>query len=115
MDLSIEGEGPVAVQEITDLGEWLHEARLREVQAVAQQKRPPGPGEMGPELLQALQIVLSSSAVVALVGCLHAYLVARRPTMKITLKTKTGTLTIDARNPPPAEELARMAKTLAPA
>jgi hypothetical protein len=114
MDLSIEGEGGAAAKEIADLREWIHEARLREVQDVKQEKRPPKPGEQGPELLQALQVVLAAPAVIALVACIRAYIIARRPKMKIKVKTKSGTLEIDATNPPSPEELQQMAKTLAP-
>jgi hypothetical protein len=114
VDLSIEGEGPVAVQEISDLRDWLHEARTRDVQAVAQQKREPKPGEQGPELVQALEVVLAAPAVLRLLSCIQAYLIARRPSMTIIVKTKSGSVRIDARNPPAPEELERMAKTLTP-
>jgi hypothetical protein len=115
LSISIEGEGPIAVKETSDLRDWLHEARLREVKGVVQQKRAPKPGEQGPELLQILQVALAAPAVIDLVGCIRAYIIARRPSLTITVKTKSGTLRIDARNPPPADELERMAKTLTPA
>lgn len=114
MELLIEGDGPAASKEIAELREWLHEARLRDVEEVSQQKRPPGPGEQGPELLQLLNVVLAAPAVLALVASLRAYIVASRPSMTITVKTKAGSVKIDARNPPPMEELERLAKTLTP-
>lgn len=114
MNLLIEGEGSEAVQETADLLDWLHEARLRDVQEIVQDKLPPRPGEQGPEMLQALQIVLAAPAVIALVGCVKAYIAAKKPTMRMTFKTKDGSLVLDAQNPPPIAELERMAKTLLP-
>jgi hypothetical protein len=114
MELAIEGEGPKAIQEISDLRDWLHDARLREVKSLEQQKRAPKEGEQGAELLQAIEVILAAPAVLVLVGCIRDYIIASRPSMTITLKTKSGMLRIDARNPPPSEELKRMAQTLTP-
>jgi hypothetical protein len=114
LSISIEGEGPDAVKEISGLRDWLHEARLRDVKSVVQQKQAPKPGELGPELLQVLEVVLAAPTALGLVRCIRAYIDACRPTMIITFKTKSGTLKIEARNPPPTEELERMAKTLMP-
>jgi hypothetical protein len=113
MELSVEGEGRSSVQEISDLREWLHETRLRDVQSVSQKTRPPGPGEQGPELIDILQVVLATPAVLALIGCIREYVVARRPKTKITIKTERGSVVIDAQNAKSAD-LERMAKALTP-
>ena len=112
MDLIIEGDGHSAKQEITELLEWLQEARLKEVETLAQRKRPPTGGELGPELLAALHIALASPAIIALIGCIKAFIVARKPKMKITLKTKNGTVVIESENPPDTQELERIARNL---
>ena len=63
MDLLIEGEGKASVREITELRDFLRDARLQDIGSVEQKTRPPGPGELGPELLDILQVVLAAPAV----------------------------------------------------
>ncbi|HEV7881461.1 effector-associated constant component EACC1 [Bradyrhizobium sp.] len=113
MELLIEGDGSGSVEEIRELREWLHEERLTDVRGLSQKTRPPKPGEQGPELLAVLQVLLATPAVLALVGCIKAYIIAKRPKTKITIKTEKGSVTIDAQNAKSAD-LERMAKTLAP-
>src|ERR1700730_5803259 len=90
MDLLIEGEGKASVREITELRDFLRDARLQDIGSVEQKTRPPGSGELGPELLDILQVVLAAPAVLALVSCIQRYIVARRPKTKITVKTDKG-------------------------
>jgi hypothetical protein len=47
-----------AVAETAELRDWLHNARIREVERVIQEESPPKRGEQGPTLLAVLTVVL---------------------------------------------------------
>jgi hypothetical protein len=91
---------------------WLHEARIRGVDTLRQEQRPPGPGEQGPELLALLSVVLSGPAIIELVRSIHRWIEASRPTVTITIKSGERTVSIDSRNPKRLEELVAAAERL---
>jgi hypothetical protein len=112
MDITVDLEGSDAVAETIELREWLHNARIREVERVTQEEAAPAPGEQGPTLLAVLTIVLGSRAVVELVRSIHRYIEARTP--KITIKITTGkkSIKIDYTNPIALPELLEQVKNL---
>jgi hypothetical protein len=115
MEVTIGLEGRAFVAEMTELKEWLHNARIREVERVTQREMPPKPGEQGPELLAILTIVLGSQALVELVRIIHRYIEARTPKIRIEIKKGEKSITIDCTNPPSLPELVQQAKVLASA
>jgi hypothetical protein len=98
IELTIEGDSKASVQEITELKNFIRDDRLQDVKSVEQKTQPPKPGEMGPELLQVLQVVLAGPAVLALVSCIKRYIEARRPETDITIKSGDRTVVIKTKN-----------------
>jgi|SRR5215831_12134018 len=113
MELSVTLDGSGSVAETGELRAWLHDARIREVERVTQETTAPKPGEQGPTLLAILTIILGSRALVELARSLHRYIEARRPKVKLTIKTRKKLIEIDCTNPPPLDELVKEAKFLA--
>lgn len=105
-----EGDDPVA--ETVELRNWLHSARLSEVERVTQEESPPEPGEQGPMLLAILTVVLGSKALVELVRSIHRYIEARTPKTTITITAGQKSIKIDCVNPPSLEALVEQAKKL---
>jgi hypothetical protein len=115
MQLTINVEGDDAVVETAELRDWLHNARIREVERVTQEELPPKPDEQGPILLAVLTIVLNSKALIELVRSIHHCIEARTPRTKIKITNGKKSLTIDCVNPPPFPELVEQVKILAAA
>jgi hypothetical protein len=115
MQLTISLKGDRAVAETAELRDWLHNARIREVERVIQEESPPKRGEQGPTLLAVLTVVLGSRALVELVRSVFRCIEARTPKTKITITAGKKSITIDCVNPPPLAELVEQAKILATA
>jgi hypothetical protein len=113
MQVDVAVSGQAAPASTAGLRDWLQAARIRGVERLDQQRRPPAPGEQGPELLALLTVVLAGPAVVELVRSIHKWIEATRPTVTITVKSGDRTVTIDARNPGSVGELVAEAERLA--
>jgi len=109
--IGFEGDDPVA--DTVELRDWLHNARIREVDRVTQEELPPKPGEQGPMLLAILTVVLGSKALVELVRSIHRFIEARTPKTTITITVGEKSIKIDYVNPPSSAELVEQVKILA--
>lgn len=112
MELSLVVDGRDGAGKAAELRGWLQEARLRDVTRLEQGRRPPAPGEQGPELIPLLTVVLAAPAVIELVRSIHKWIEATRPAVTVTVKDGDRTITIDARNPGSVAEVARAAERL---
>ncbi|MFM0434830.1 hypothetical protein PQQ84_00080 [Paraburkholderia strydomiana] len=110
----MEMEGSEAAEQTADLRMFLFEARLPGVQSVDQLSEPPKTGEQGPTVLAALTVVLAAPAVVELVRAVFRYMEARRPKLKITIKSGESSVEIDCVNPPSLEAVVASAEKLLP-
>ncbi len=113
LKLSISVEGPGSVAEIAELRHWLHNARIREVEAIEQKVDPPKAGEQGPTLLAVLSVVLAAPAVVELVSCIYRFIEARTPRVTVIIETPERKIKIVCANPPPLPDLVAQANRLA--
>lgn len=73
--------------EVVALEDWLRRARIHGLHA-HREKLPIQPGEMGPELLPILTLVLSSTVLAELIKALHGWLTSRR--RKVSLELEVG-------------------------
>ncbi|MDA0575999.1 effector-associated constant component EACC1 [Burkholderia gladioli] len=105
MEITMAIEGSRAAEQTTDLRAFLFEARLPGIQTIDQQMEPPKAGEQGPAALAALTVILGAPAVVELVRGIFRYIEARRPKIKITVKTGEHSVEIDCVNPPSLEKV----------
>jgi hypothetical protein len=97
VDAEIEVSGGDTVSEVTDLREWLRGERglAGLVRAVPAEPRE---GEMG-GVTDVLAVALGSGGAGAVLArSLMAWLQTRRASIAVTVKTKTGTITVDAHN-----------------
>lgn len=78
--------------------DWIQQERI-EGASVELKTEPIQPGRLGADF-GLISVVLGAPAVVALVGCLRAWITARRPETDVTIKrTKAGfTLVIHTKN-----------------
>ncbi|GIF62058.1 hypothetical protein Ais01nite_00930 [Asanoa ishikariensis] len=87
------------------LYEWLrNEDALRG--AVVRQAEPARPETLG-ALSTILVDVLAPGAVAALAGSLSVWFTQRRSDVKITIRSRRGTISLDAKRVPDAERLLR--------
>jgi hypothetical protein len=112
MQITITLQGPMAVAETIELRDWLHDARITELERITQEESPPKPGEQGPTLLAILSIILGSGALVELVRCIHRYIDARTPKIEIIVTCEEKSIKINCSNPPPLAILVEQAKVL---
>lgn len=79
----------VSEELLHDLEEWINQEPAGGPRAkVAIQ--PAEPGKMGGDLSTFLSVILGSVSMVNLVQCIHTWIKARKPRIKITLKYKDG-------------------------
>jgi len=112
MQITISLDGKSSVPEATELREWLHSARISQIDKLTQEELPPKPGEQGPELLAIVTVILGSKALVELIHSIHRYIEARTPKTRIEIKNGDKVIIIDSTNPPSVSELVRQAQIL---
>lgn len=111
MDVQIRVLGGDEVEEVTDLWEWLRGERAL-AGAVQPVRRPVSEGELG-GVVDTLAVALGSGgAGVVLARSVTAWLSTRRSNVSVTVKTKTGTVKVDARNLDPGEVLPLLQQVL---
>jgi hypothetical protein len=97
MDAQIWVSGGDLIEDVASLWKWLR-AERELVGTVHVVQRPPGDGELG-GVVDVVAVALGSGgAGVVLAKSLTAWLQTRRPNVAITVKTKAGTVTVEARN-----------------
>jgi hypothetical protein len=90
---------------VRSLQDWIEQERIEgtRVEPIAE---PPGPGRLGFDTASALSVALGGpAAVVALIRCLHAWVIHRRPAARIKLKAGKIALEVEAENMPQLELL----------
>jgi hypothetical protein len=97
VEAEIEISGGDTVSEVTDLREWLRGERAL-TGTVRALPSPPREGELG-GVADVLAVALGSGGAGAVLArSLMAWLQTRRSDISVTVKTKTGTVTVDAHN-----------------
>src|SRR5690606_1481220 len=97
--------------EIVALEDWLRLARIDGLRA-RREKRPVQPGEMGPELLPILTVVLSSTVLVETIKALHGWLTSRRRKVSLELEVAGRRIRIESEGGETVDDLLRRVQPL---
>jgi hypothetical protein len=107
-------DAPNPEHEALALEDWLRLARVRGLRA-ARHSQPIRLGEMGPELLPILTLVLSSTVLAELARALHGWLTTRRRKVAIELEIEGRRIRVESESGESVESLlARVEMLLRP-
>lgn len=92
--ITISVVSPNSEQEVEDLSAWLKSEEMGA--RIETQRSSPKPGDMGgAEVLQVVQVVLGSAAVVEAVKAIGTWIGVRRPKVKLKVKRENQEVEID--------------------
>jgi Effector Associated Constant Component 1 len=97
--------------EVVALEDWLRQARIHGLRA-RRETLPIQPGEMGPELLPILTLVLSSTVLAELIKTLHGWLTSRRRQIALELEVGGHKIRIESQGSETVDELLRRVRPL---
>jgi len=97
LEICLEGPNASVADELASLHDWLRKEKLAGVR-IERAQGTPVPGQMGVDPLTALSIFLGSKAAVELFTSVAAWIKYRRPRVSLKIKTKAGSVEIDAEN-----------------
>ena len=104
LNLNLQGEDATE-QTLFSLEDWIKQEQISDLK-IQTKSGVPQPGNMGVDPISILSVVLASKAVVELVKCIHAWIQATRPKVKVKLQlSEFKTVEIDAENLPDVNSL----------
>lgn len=82
-----------------ELDNWLRQEEIDDITNISQKRHTPERNEMGPELINILEIVLTAPAIIALIKSLNSWIAIQKRNTTVTIKNGDRSILINSESP----------------